>query len=112
MAGLWDCLLLEASNIILPTEIKENKMKRIQRSKEPTVRQMLNMTVNLKEKYNKYASLSIWTRSYDNIPDTATDYNLYIADTDSWDFKTWEAYQDKYFELMKLEPKAEDQTND
>lgn len=75
-------------------------MKRIQRSKEPSVRQMLNMARNLREKFGKASLIEIKTWAYSS-SNNKPQYNLYVEDIHNIDFKTWKACQDKYFELMK-----------
>ena len=75
-------------------------MKKINRSKESTVKQMCNMAKNLRNKINsEFASIGTTCIAFDkeNIKPT-----YWLGDgTTAYNFKTWHECQDKYFELMK-----------
>ena len=75
-------------------------MKRIGKSKEPTVRQMLNMASNLKEKFKKYSTITSHSMSYSS-GDSKHEFCLYVADKYRRCFDSWPKLQAYYFRLMK-----------
>lgn len=78
-------------------------MKRVSKSKEPSVRHMLNMASNLKEKFNKPSLIKIdcWHYSGSGSNQNRAKYNLYIENKISIDFDFWYELQAYYFGLMK-----------
>ena len=80
-------------------------MKRVNISKEPSQKQMLNMAENLESLTKKSTTVeaSCWKMSHDKKP--CTFYRLYVADLVSEDYRTWRETQDRYFTLMKVLPR-------
>ena len=86
-------------------------MKRVCKSKSPTINQLKRMSFNLREKFNESASIDIEVFVYSIsdrkiLPDVK--YRIYIADTKkhgciNMHFFQWLDCQQKYFELMKEE---------
>ena len=74
-------------------------MKKVNYSKEPTVKQMLNMASNLYNKLHHFSNVSI--NAWDEEMRQRDSYRLYVEDTHSITFNSWKELQDKYFELME-----------
>jgi len=76
-------------------------MKRIGNSKEPNARQMLNMALNFREKFNKPAMIEVdaWAFTVNK----KVVYYLYIESMHTSNHETWAGAIAKYRELMKKE---------
>lgn len=79
-------------------------MKRVQRSKEPSLRQLLNMASNLREKFRCPCSVEISAWHYDYTGDRSNRhvFGIWIAARGRhYEFDSWKECQDKYFRLIK-----------
>ena len=90
------------------TRRKENKkMKRIGRSKEPTIHAIKNIPNNLKEKLGRTFFLGVRSAAYDCTGDRKLEYNISIlpgvdgTDCSVTYFKTWPELLEYYDKLMK-----------
>lgn len=95
-----DCI-----DAIVDTHPKEKKQMKVNKSKSPTLKQLLNMAANLKEKFNKPACVEIKAWQFDSNRSNANraTFNIYAADLCSIYLESWSECQDKYFELMGKE---------
>jgi len=78
-------------------------MRKVKRTKEPTLKQMQNMSLNLEDKFNKPSliHLYVWGKSrYESVY-----FSLYVEDTYNNKAWTWSALQDNYFTVMEEEEK-------
>jgi len=78
-------------------------MKKVNKSKEPTLKQMLNMASNLREKFGKPSAIEINAWDYNTSEDNTnkTNFCLYIESKHSIDFDFWYELQGYYFGLME-----------
>ena len=78
-------------------------MKRIGKSKEPTVKRLQNIAENLKDHLKTYAAASVEAKRYDYTDHTITEYGIYIASDGraTHKFDTWEELLSFYHKLMK-----------
>ena len=74
-------------------------MKIVRRSKNPTVRQMLNMASNLEEKSNKPSMVEMCAWKYTTGESNV--YWIYIEDTLNDRFEDWGKTLDCYFSIME-----------
>ena len=76
------------------------KWKKVNRSKSPTVKQMLDMASNLRRRSGKSAQIEIncWHMTHKKDPHLS--FFFYIEGIESHTFDSWKETQDKYFELM------------
>jgi len=81
-------------------------MKRIGKSKEPTLKTLQNITENLKEKFRRSFCLTLESWSYD-IGDQRTGYHISIlpgidgSSCTGKPFETWSDLLNYYHKLMK-----------
>jgi hypothetical protein len=78
-------------------------MRRVNRSKESTPKQMLNMAINLEEKYGCAATVQLDAWSFHLTNSNELKYRIWIDISSlgqSHNDLTWQECQDKYFELM------------
>ena len=82
-------------------------MKKVKDTKTPTVRQLQNISENLKCHFETYVSVSIKTYSHYLTDSSDIGYGIYIAigtgAGDSFEFGTWAELLQCYHELMKGE---------
>ena len=76
-------------------------MHKVNRSKEPSVRQMLNMAENLREKYNVFVTVEASGKAHCTSWISLYKFTIYMSDRGHEESKTWKECQDKYFELVK-----------
>ena len=76
-------------------------MHRINRSKGPSVRQMLNMAENLRDKSGEYSVVEISHSAHYAPNSSYIEFIIYTESRAHLKFKTWKECQDKYFELVK-----------
>ena len=77
------------------------KLKRVNDSKAPTPKQMLNMAENLRKVYKKYSTVEVKARHY-SVGDSELEYNIYIADFECpQHFETWPELMKLYKKLIK-----------
>lgn len=84
-------------------------MRNIKYTKNPSVKQLLDMTFNLREKFNgRPAKISIEAWSFSSGA-SEVDFQIYVEDRDGEVkigriiFSTWSECQNHYIELMRLE---------
>ena len=78
-------------------------MKKVTRTKEPTLKQISNMSSNLHEKYKDSVSVEVKAPSYYN----NIIYTLYISKSMFIkDYNSWKECQDAYLKLMEDAPNA------
>ena len=75
-------------------------MKRVYKSKNPSVQQMLNMTSNLTEKFGKSSAIEVNAWQFAHKDDNKARYRIYVEDNVSIDFDFWFELQAYYFGLM------------
>ena len=75
-------------------------MKKVNKSKNPSVQQMLNMASNLRDKFNKASTVEIKAWCFSSGTNEAA-YRLYVADNISEDFDFWFELQAYYFFKME-----------
>ena len=80
-------------------------MKKVNKSKNPSVQQMLNMASNLREKFYVPSTIEVvaWHYDSDSPNPNRMKYRLYVADRHSKDFDNWITLQGYYFTLMEEE---------
>ena len=86
-------------------------MKPVRITKYFSLKQLQNMSDNLRDKFNCYTSLEVNARSYTNTihnKHLEVCYHLYKAFSSGMtslikDYKTWEELQQQYLKLMKEE---------
>ena len=78
-------------------------MKQVKKSKEPTLKQLLNMAANLQEKFDKAVAMGIDAWHYSTIGDDANraNFGIYVEDREDKSFKSWEDCFDYYLYLME-----------
>lgn len=75
-------------------------MKKVIDTKNPTVRQMISISENLREKFKKYSSVAVETHAHSNST-IEIEYRMYIEDKTSEYFETWPELLSSYHKLMK-----------
>lgn len=80
-------------------------MKRVGDSKEPNVRQMLNMASNLHEMFSKASMIKAEAWRYSSAG-KEIHYKIYIEDQPLMEFKTWKETLNYYRGLIKGGKKA------
>lgn len=76
--------------------MEENKKyKKVVRTKHPSIKQINSMVYNLGEKYDRYSSVSL------NSKTAGVNFWSYIESIHCEEHQTWQSLQDKYFELME-----------
>lgn len=78
-------------------------MKKVEYTKNPTVKQLISISENLREKFKKYASLAIKTYSHTSIKETRVEYRLYVENKESKSFDLWSDLLQYYHKLMEEE---------
>jgi hypothetical protein len=79
------------------------KYKKVTRTKDPTVLQLLNMSSNLNKKFNNaHSSIEVVGQTFSSGTHEAK-YQIYIASKVCKFFKSWKECQDAYFLLMEEE---------
>jgi len=76
-------------------------MKRINKSKNPTTQQMLNMATNLREKFKDCVTVDIVAWAFFPSNRDEIKYKIYIADVHYKTYKTWPDTLNDYFKLME-----------
>lgn len=76
-------------------------MKRVYKSKEPSVNQMTRMAANLERKLGQPAKVQVevWKMSQNDGPSIY--YQLYLLNEKHEEFDNWPELQDRYFSIMK-----------
>lgn len=79
------------------------KIKKVIRTKVPTLTQIQNMCTNLRYKLNMPVNIEIYTWYMSHIGNPKSQYNIYLSNEDPGDIylETWSELQDKYFSLME-----------
>lgn len=75
-------------------------MKRVQKSNEPTIRQLLNMAANLREKTQSSTLIEIETWDFQTENKEQT-FRIYSDSGTNEKFKSWRECQDYYFSIMR-----------
>ena len=75
-------------------------MKRIGNSKEPTIQRMLNMTSNLKSKFNSHCAIDLSVNTYDHSDKSSYHFYLYVAHRGGDTIDSWAGVLRRYKELM------------
>jgi len=76
-------------------------MRKIKRTKKPTLKQMQNMARNLEHKFDKPSVIQLY--AWGNSMSIPVYYNFYVESTYSDQNLTWAALQDRYFEVINDE---------
>ena len=79
-------------------------MKKVKDTKTPTVRQLQNISENLKDRFKSYVSFSTTVRHYYLTNHGKIEYRIYIgvAVGTSYRSDTWEGILQHYHKLMKM----------
>ena len=77
-------------------------MKRVNKSKNPTIQQMLSMASNLRKKFNKPSSVHVvaWDFMSKMLPNRMK-YRVYVENSISMNFDSWNETMDYYFFIMR-----------
>ena len=76
-------------------------MKKVIDTKQPTVKQMISMSENLREKFKKYSSMQLSIHVHPK--ETNVEYWVYIENGASCSIKSWKELLSFYHQLMKEE---------
>lgn len=79
------------------------KIKKVIHTKSPTLRQLENMSINLRHKFDADINVSTSSWFMTHLTKPFFEFNLYISinDPSHETFSTWSELQDKYFSLME-----------
>lgn len=79
------------------------KLKKVKDTKNPTIKQMISMSENLRAYLNTYANIEIHSQSFDYEGETNVIYGIYIASDGegTHEFKSWQELLSFYHELME-----------
>ena len=80
------------------------KMKKVKDTKTPTVRQLQNISEDLKDRFKSFVSFSITNRHYYLTNHGEIEYRIYInaGIGESYYSDTWEGILQHYHKLMKI----------
>jgi hypothetical protein len=74
-------------------------MKVVKPTKSPSVQQLLNMAINLKEKFNKASMVEVKAWKF-NSDKSEVSYRIYVENKLYFNYIAWQFCQDKYFSIM------------
>ncbi len=79
------------------------KLKKVKDTKNPTIKQMISMSENLRGLLNCYINIEITSKSFDHKEETDAGYGIYIASDGqpTHKFNSWEDLLSFYHELME-----------
>lgn len=77
-------------------------MKKIKDTKNPTIRQMISMSKNLRKKFKKYSSIQVDVDAHHtSVLGVDVSYRLYIENRENETFKSWQKLLSFYHKLME-----------
>jgi len=76
-------------------------MKKIGESKEPNLRQLMNMARNLRDKYRRFATVQVQAYAYSSDDSSKAEYWLFVEGIYGDFIKSWETTLRQYKTLMK-----------
>lgn len=74
--------------------------KKVVLTKATTIQQCINMSINLRHKFNTSACVNIAFWYMDHLDMHHIEYRLYIENHSNDTYKSWSELQDRYFDLM------------